>query len=105
VRFLARFDSLLMGQAPRNRIRVLPEPFRAEVFQSRNGQVLATYLVDGMVAGIWDVTKAGRRSRIILRPLGRLNRAQRSEVEREAEAVAEFLLPADQRPEVVVEPP
>jgi hypothetical protein len=105
VRFIARFDNLLMGQAPPNRVRVLPEEFRAVVFQSRNGQVLATYLVDGMVAGTWDVKRVGRRSRIVLRPLARLSKRTRGEVEREAAAVAEFLLPADHPPEVVVETP
>ena len=105
VRFLARFDSLLMAQAPRNRIRVLPEAFRAEVFQTKNGQVLATYLIDGMVAGTWEVTKAGGRGRIVLRPLARLRRSQRGEVEHEAEAVARFLVASESDPEVVVETP
>jgi hypothetical protein len=105
VRFIARFDNLLMGQAPPNRVRVLPEEFRAEVFQSKNGQVLATYLVDGMVAGTWDVKRVGRRSRIVLRPFARLSKRTRGEVEREAAAMAEFLLPADHPPEVAVEPP
>jgi hypothetical protein len=105
VRFLSRFDSLLMGQAPRNRVRVLPEAFRAEVFQTRNGQVLATYLVDGLVAGTWEMAAARGRSRIVLRPLARLTKARRGEVEREAEAVAEFLVPSDRRAEVVVESP
>jgi Winged helix DNA-binding domain len=105
VRFIARFDNLLMGQAPRNRIRALPEEHRAVVFQSRNGQVLATYLVDGMVAGTWDVKRVGRRTQIVLRSLARLTKARRAEVEREAAALAEFLLPADRPPEVVVETP
>ena len=92
VRFLARFDSLLMAQAPRNRIRVLPEGFRPEVFQTRNGQVLATYLIDGMVAGIWEVTKAGGRGgSSCARWPG--SGVQRREVEAEAEAVARFLWP------------
>jgi hypothetical protein len=75
------------------------------VFQTKNGQVLATYLVDGMVAGIWDVKPTGRRARIGLRPLAKLSRASRGEVEREAEAVARFLVPSDAAPEVAFEPP
>ncbi len=59
VRFLARFDNVLLGHAPRNRVRVLPDEYRPAVFQTRNGQVLATFLVDGMVAGTWDFKEGG----------------------------------------------
>lgn len=103
VRFLARFDNLLLGQAPKNRVRVLPEAFRSEVFQAKNGQILATYLINGTVAGTWDFRAARRDARLVLRPLARLTRKVRPEVEAEAEAVARFLAPDVDSLEIAIE--
>jgi hypothetical protein len=101
VRFLARFDSLLLGQASPNRVRVLPEPFRSTVFQTRNGQVLSTFLVDGMVAGTWDWKTVRRRGRLTITPLARLSKSVRAEVEAEAAATAAFLAAEGDEPDIV----
>lgn len=49
-RLLAMWDSILL--AHHDRTRVLPEHLRRVVIQ-RNGDVLASVLVDGQVAGVW----------------------------------------------------
>lgn len=49
VRLLPKWDALLLSHA--DRTRVLPEEYRSAVITG--GWVHATFLVDGMVAGIW----------------------------------------------------
>jgi hypothetical protein len=77
VRFLPKWDSVLLAHADRR--RVLPEEFRKTVIQ-KNGDVRQTFLVDGLVAGTWQV----ERSRVVPEPFEPLPRAARREVEDEA---------------------
>ena len=56
VRFLPKWDNLLLAFADRR--RVISDEHRREVV-GKNGDVAATFLVDGFVAGIWR-TEAGR---------------------------------------------
>jgi hypothetical protein len=83
VRFLPKFDNLLLSFA--DRTRVLPEELRGTVIQG--GDVLQTFLVDGVVAGSWRV----ERGRVVLDPLGPLRRTARRELEDEGRRLAEFV--------------
>ena len=87
VRFLPKWDSAILGYAPPERTRILPEKFRATVIR-KNGDVLPTVLVDGFVAATWDVDKRGK---LQLEPLRRLSKAERSEVDAEGERVLAFV--------------
>lgn len=51
-RFLPKWDNLLLAYD--NRERVLPERYRKVVI-AKNGDVAPTFLVNGMVAGMWSV--------------------------------------------------
>lgn len=84
VRFLPKWDNVLLSFA--DRTRVLPEEYRRRVIRS-NGDVAQTFLVDGLVAGIWEV----QDGRVVLQPFVRLSRAVRSEVEEEAARLEAFL--------------
>ena len=57
-RLLARWDSLLLSHAPKQRDRVIADQVRPAVF-SKNADVLPTFLVDGMVAGTWELARRG----------------------------------------------
>jgi hypothetical protein len=83
VRFLPRWDALLLSHA--DRTRVLPEEYRSTVITG--GWVHATFLVDGVVAGLW---KAERR-RVKLEPFAPLPRSIRREAEDEAGRLRAFL--------------
>ena len=85
VRFLPKWDNVLLAFA--DRTRVLPEEYRRTVIGS-NGDVAQTFLVDGLVAGIWSVEKG----RVVLEPLARLSRSVRREVEDEAERLEAFVV-------------
>src|ERR671936_1195263 len=52
VRFLPKWDNVLLAWA--DRTRVLPEQYRTTVI-GMNGDVAQTFLVDGFVAGTWRV--------------------------------------------------
>jgi hypothetical protein len=84
VRFLPKWDNVLLAWT--DRTRVLPEPFRRAVIRM-NGDVAPTFLVDGFVAGIWQVEDG----RVVLEPFSRLSRPIRGEVEEEAARLETFL--------------
>ena len=76
-RLLPRWDELLL--AHKDRTRVLPEEHRKTVIH-KNGDVQQTFLVDGLVAGLWR----REEDRIVLEPFAPLPRTVRREVEDEA---------------------
>jgi hypothetical protein len=86
VRFLPVWDATLLVHARRSGI--LPEEHRPRVFNARTPQSVATFLVDGSVAGTWR-SEGGR---IVTEPFGRLDAATRRELEGEAARLARFHL-------------
>ena len=86
------WDSVLL--AYRDRTRILSDAHRPLVI-ARNGDVLPTFLVDGLVAGLWWVEPDGGRTRIALEPFGRLSRATRQALEDEAARLAAFYEPLE----------
>jgi hypothetical protein len=84
VRFLAVWDAALLVHARRKGI--LAEVHRPLVFNTKQPHSMNTFLVDGTVAGTWRF----ERGRVHCEPFGRLSRADRLEVEEEAERLAAF---------------
>ncbi|HEU0305318.1 MAG TPA: winged helix DNA-binding domain-containing protein [Gaiellaceae bacterium] len=83
-RFLPKWDNVLLAFA--DRTRVLPEEHRRTVIRM-NGDVAATFLVDGLVAGMWRV----ENGRVLLEPFEPLSRAAQGELEEEAAQLEGFL--------------
>ena len=84
VRFLPKWDNLLLAFA--DRTRVLPEKHRKTVIGT-NGDVAQIFLVDGFVAGTWRVAK----NRVVVEPFATLARPVRAQLEEEAERLQAFL--------------
>ena len=84
VRFLPRYDNLVLSHA--DRTRVIADEHRRTVIHG-GGMVEATFLVDGFVAGLWRV-EAGR---VRLEPFAPLLRPWRREVEEEAARLEAWL--------------
>ena len=84
VRFLPKWDSVLLAHADRR--RVLPEAWRKAVI-GKTGDVYQAFLVDGMVAGTWKTD----RGRVVFEPFEPLPRAARREVQAEAELLQDWL--------------
>jgi hypothetical protein len=84
VRFLPKWDNVLLAWADRK--RVLPDEYRKTVIRM-NGDVAQTFLVDGFVAGLWREEDG----RVVTEPFAPLPRAARLEVEEEAARLEAFL--------------
>lgn len=84
VRFLPKWDNVLLGF--KDRTRVMPDAYRKRIIGG-NGDVAPTFLVDGFVAGIWRVDGG----RVTTEPFAPLSRAQQREVRDEAERLETFL--------------
>jgi hypothetical protein len=83
VRFLPRFDNLVLSH--KDRTRVLPEEYRPEVIDG--GWVRSTFLVDGVVAGAWELEDG----RVRLQPFAPLPRSARRDLEDEAARLEAWL--------------
>ncbi len=84
VRFLPKWDNLLLAFA--DRTRVLPEEHRKTVIRT-NGDVAQTFLVDGFVAGTWS----HEDGRVAVEPFAPLSRSVRRELDEEAGRLEAFL--------------
>ena len=84
VRFLPKWDNLLLAHS--DRTRVLPEDVRKAVI-AKNGDVTQTFLVDGVVAGPWTAKK----ETVVVTPFSPLPRAARRAVDDEAALLERWL--------------
>jgi hypothetical protein len=91
-RFLARWDSLLLGHQPKFRTRILWADHHAVVNRA-NADVLPTFLVDGFVAGTWrhGPSKRNTPGQLELSPLRRLSARELSDLRAEAKRLVGFL--------------
>jgi winged helix DNA-binding protein len=86
VRFLPVWDATLLAHA--RRTGILPERYRARVFNTKTPHSAPTFLVDGSVAGTWR----HERGRVRIEPFARLDQRTRRELNEEADRLAEFHL-------------
>ena len=101
VRFLPKWDSTLLAYVPADRVRILPEKLRKAVI-IKNGDVAQTFLVDGVVAGTWDVAATPKVATLTLRPFGALGRAVKTALTDEGDRLARFVAPGSSTYEVRV---
>ena len=85
IRFLPTWDATLLAHA--RRTQILPEEHRSAVFNTKNPQSVATFLVDGAVAGSWRQEGA----KVVLDPFVPLPRPARRELEEERAQLEAFL--------------
>ena len=85
VRFLHTWDATLLVHA--RRTQILPEHYRSRVFHVKVPQSVATFLVNGQVAGTWSF----KRGEIVLEPFERLDPLDRREVDEEAARLCAFM--------------
>ncbi len=92
VRFLAKWDSPLLAYSPAERGRILTESYRRNVI-AKNGDVVPTVLVDGVVAARWGARMLGRTASLEIATFQRLQASQRGEVTEEGEGLIRFIYP------------
>jgi hypothetical protein len=83
-RLVPRFDNLVLSHADRSRILGDVPPSR---IVTNNGIVHATILVDGFVAGIWQLEKG----RVVLEPFGKLDAQTKRTLKDESERIEAFV--------------
>jgi hypothetical protein len=91
-RLLARWDSMLLSHGSKHRQRIIADADRARVF-SKNADVLPTFLVDGFVAGTWELQRSTTSAEVTLRPFARLQPVAADALLAEAERVFVLLAP------------
>ena len=91
-RLLARWDSALLSHASKFRQRIIADEHRPAVY-TKNADVLPTFLVDGFVAGTWQLERRDGSAAIELRPFEPLKRKVAGELVAEAERVLTFVAP------------
>src|SRR6185503_5207314 len=93
VRFLYDFDNLLLGHDDRS--RVVSDAHAAIDFGERM-EMPATFLVDGMTAGMWKLVVHRKTATMTLAPLVELKPDAAAELTAEAGRLAAFLAPKAQ---------
>jgi hypothetical protein len=88
-RLLPEFDQLVLAHDDRS--RVVAEEHRSRIV-TKNLRVQATFLVDGVAAGLWTFKATKTKATLTLQPFGRLP-AKLPELDHEAEQLARFLEP------------
>ena len=97
-RFLSRWDSVVIGYD--DRTRILPPKLSAAVIK-KNADILATFLVDGLIGGTWTSETVKGRGILRLTALVKLPKAARAALEDEGERLVRFVERDADRHEVV----
>lgn len=101
-RFLYDYENMLLSYADRSRA-ILPERVRHIV--ARQNESISTYLIDGFVAGTWQVERERRHARLVIRALVPLSDHDDEALLREGEALVAFVADDATTREVVMGPP
>jgi hypothetical protein len=88
VRFLPKWDHALLAYD--DRTRILPAELQATVIR-KNGDVLPTFLVDGVVAGMWTVERKRDKATLSLEPFAPLPRKIRDELAAEGDRLVRWI--------------
>jgi hypothetical protein len=102
VRFLPEYDNLVLAHSDRSRI--IAEAHRSRIVTA-NLKVLATFLVDGAVAGTWKVTRKGKAATLMLEPFEALSAPVRNALAEEGLRALRFSEEDAQSFDLKVEPP
>ena len=94
VRLLSEYDVYVMGF--RERDQLVPDKARRQVAAHGRGKYegpagVRFLMIGGMAAGLWERKKRGKRIELTVTPSGKLTRAERAEIDREAERIGVFL--------------
>lgn len=90
VRFLPEFDNILLAHS--DRTRIISDEHRPRV-ATKNLRILATFLVDGSVAGTWSITRKSKRATLTLEPFVKINQKTLATLQGEGELLLRFAEP------------
>ena len=87
LRLVAPFDNILLSHADRS--RVISDEHRKQLFSGKNGVFPGTVLVDGFVAGTWELVGKGESTSMRVQPYVPFKRGVRCEVQAEGNRLLE----------------
>jgi len=90
VRFLPRYDELLIAYQHRDRVIARA---RHAIYSSKNGIIEAVVLVDGFASGTWGLVREKEKAVLSVAPFARLASRDRVAVEAEGRKLLSFLAP------------
>jgi DNA glycosylase AlkZ-like len=86
---LPKFDSILLGH--KDRTRIIKDQYKKLVFKPKVGDIAATVLVDGQIAGTWKYTKKRRALIVVIKPFGKITRDDMAEVKQQAKELSQYM--------------
>jgi len=86
---LPKFDSFVLGHRDRTRI-IRPEHMK-NVFRAKIGDVAATLLINGHIAGTWRHEKTKKGLNVMIKPFQKLPQKDLNEVEEKAKELSQFI--------------
>lgn len=89
-RFLPDYDNVMLAHV--DRTRIVPAAHKARL-ATTNLRVVATFLVDGFVAGAWRISRARSAALLELEPFESFSRAVRADLTREGTGLLRFAEP------------
>jgi winged helix DNA-binding protein len=94
VRLLPEYDVYVMGV--RERDQLVPDETRRQIAVHGRGKYegpagVRFLMIDGIAAGLWERKKRGKRIELQVTPSRKLTRAERAEIDGEAERIGAFL--------------
>jgi uncharacterized protein YcaQ len=89
VRLLPKFDSILLGH--KDRSRIISDQYKKSVFKPKVGDIAATVLIDGQIAGTWRHKKKRHALAVSVKPFGRMDKTALKEVKQQAEELSQHM--------------
>ena len=87
IHLLPIFDSYLL--AHREKDHLLSAKHYKRVYRNQ-GWISPVVLINGAIAGVWSHKLQGKRLQVEIEPFGKLNKAERAAIERQAESLAQY---------------
>jgi hypothetical protein len=88
-RLLPKFDSILLGH--KDRTRIVKDQHKKLVFKPKVGDIAATVLIDGQIAGTWKHTKKRRALVVSIKPFGKIAQDDMAEVKQQARELSQYM--------------
>jgi len=92
-RFLPDYDSIRLGWADRKRL--IADEYVPRL-ATNNLRILATFLIDGFIAGTWAITRKKETATLTITPFTKLKKSDRDALTAEGEALLRFAEPDGQ---------
>jgi len=89
VRLLPKFDSILLGH--KDRSRIVKDQYKKLVFKPKAGDIAATVLVDGQVAGTWRHKRKRHTLAVSVKPFEKMAKADVEEVKQQAKELSQYV--------------